>query len=228
MLRRGRQDSRPLLGFCVLIRLTPVAEALRSRPDCERVILGEEERLLWMRGVTRKRRVEFLAGRVAGKLALAATSDIAGTPMGRLDQVQILPQPDGSPMAWDVDRRRSPVSISHSTDWAVALAPVTWRPVSIDVEDAGSRVRMGAGLFHAIEEAQLQTSEEARLRWTLKETWSKFTRQGIQGRMDETVVVSFAGRLWLAVTARGRIAPTTVAAGGTSLTMALAVEGSQS
>ncbi|GAA0351720.1 holo-ACP synthase [Bacillus horti] len=86
-------------------------------------ILTEEERVIWG-SLSRKRQIEFIAGRFAAKEAL---SKALGTGIGAqfsLQDVSILSQSSGAPVLHWHDNRHADhifhLSISHSEHYAVA------------------------------------------------------------------------------------------------------------
>src|SRR5437899_2796287 len=91
--------------------------------------LGPRERGLWTRCVTRKRQIEFLGGRVAGKLAASMYRVAAGASLQPCRAIDIYPQENGCPVCQYDDGFHHPISISHSNRWALALVSSAGRTV---------------------------------------------------------------------------------------------------
>ena len=139
-----------------------------------------------------KRRVEWIAGRVAARRALVA----AGAPR-TLDVLPAAGARDGAPAALDALGRVAPLalSISHAAGWAVAAASATVR-VGVDVEAVerrhpsfaaeafapGELDAWAAALGLPIDGAQLET-----LAWCAKEALLKLAGSGLRAALPAMV-----------------------------------------
>jgi phosphopantetheinyl transferase len=158
--------------------------------------LGAAEAARWPRLATHKRREEFLSGRLAAKLALNAMRLAHGQAILPYPELDISVTPTGAP---GCVAAHAAFSISHSRGTAVAFASRTSTAVGIDVEiSAGEHWRL-ADMFHVVELPGIRNATEARVRWMLKEAWSKLGGIGLLGLADPPLVVQAVGRLWLVV-----------------------------
>lgn len=211
------------IGYYALIRLDPLAVAVDAGSNCVNELLAARERDLWARCIARKRKIEFLGGRLAGKLAAnlyRLQSKLAPQPLNAID---IYPETNGAPVCEHSDGVLHPISISHSNGWAGALVSVKGRPVSLDIEGPQSRVRPMVDMFHEAELAQIRGVEDARLRWVIKEAYGKLTGEGILGRTDELVTIRMSNRMWLAVPRANVPKATVMLAGGRHASLSMAV-----
>jgi len=188
-----------VLGYAALIRLAPLRDVIEDGLDPVGTFLGPREEDLWVRCVTQKRKVEFLGGRIAGKLAANMYRVAAGTFPKSWNAVEIFPQGNGRPVCEHDDGLRHSISISHSSSWALALVSSDRSTVAVDIEDSHSRVRPMADMFHEVEISQIRTLKDARLRWTLKEVYGKLTGWGVQGLTRDIITLRLADGLWLAI-----------------------------
>jgi phosphopantetheinyl transferase (holo-ACP synthase) len=155
--------------------------------------------------VTRKREIEFLGGRLAGKLAASAWRRLSGRSWLDWNFLDIHADIDGTRICEHDDGASHPISISHTRAVAVALVSPVNVFVGIDLEGPDSHVRQTNDLFHEIELKQIDSSTEARLRWTIKEAFGKLTGKGIFGYARSLITTNCFDRLWLLV--RHDIAP---------------------
>jgi phosphopantetheinyl transferase (holo-ACP synthase) len=210
------------LGYSALIRLSLLAGAIDNGLDVSGLLAGRE-RDLWMRCVTRKRRIEFLGGRIAGKLAANVCRMAASMSPRPWNAIEIYPQENGAPLCKYDDGSSQRISISHSRNWAMALACPYDQAVAIDVEDPGSCIRLQGDMFHEVELSGIRDLAEARVIWTLKEVCGKLTERGLQGRPNEIIAVKLFDRLWLASPPWMNVSPSTILAAGYCGPLAVAV-----
>lgn len=210
------------LGYSARIRLSLLARALDGGLDVRGFLAGRECEL-WVRGVSRKRRIEFLGGRIAGKLAANLSRLAAGMPARPWSAIEIYPQDSGAPLCKYDDGSSHRISISHSHNWAMALACCYERAVAIDIEDAASRIQLRDNMFHAVELQSVRDLAEARFIWTLKEVCGKLTQKGLEGRPGDIIAVRLFDRYWLASPSWMNISPSAVLAAGYCGPLAVAV-----
>lgn len=187
------------LGHIALIRLAPLARALRASSGAAYAFLSGREIELWERCVTAKRQAEFLGGRIAAKLAVnlhRAASDLA---IKHWSQVEIYARPGIAPSCRCDDGACYSVSISHAANSAIAIASTSDRAVAIDVEDSQSRVRSMTEMFHVAERSGIRDLDDACARWTLKEVCAKLAGTGLRGRPHEIATCLIGERLVIVV-----------------------------
>lgn len=188
-------SGREILGFALLVRL-PVLEALLGTSMIEpNALLSSVELQLWTRQVTKKRRLEFLAGRIAAKLVQRIAQRRPITNPRDWVEMRILPDSFGRPLYMDREESRHSLGISHSGMWAIAATGVNGRLTSVDLEDS-CLARVGDQHLHPLERFQVSDLDDMRLRWCIKEACAKFTGIGIIGFERDVVVLSLEGRLW--------------------------------
>lgn len=167
-----------------------------------------------MRCVTGKRRTEFLGGRIAGKLAANLYRAANGFGPSAWPAMTIRPQDDGRPLCQHADGLSHPLAISHTHKYALALVSSDGLRVGVDIEDDASRVRPRADMFHDIELAQMQDAGNARLRWTLKETWSKLAGEGIFNHTHDFITLKQMDSMWLSVPSQWSLTGAEILAAG--------------
>jgi 4'-phosphopantetheinyl transferase EntD len=170
-----------------------VLSSSKHEPDLPPSLLGEE-RALWARYRSPRRRAEFLAGRIAARRAVAqALGEDRGVELEIRRDAAGAPSVPGHPALH--------VSISHSYGLAVAVAAPF--AVGVDLERAEPRPEAFARMFFTdAEHARLaaapgpEREELLHVLWTRKEAASKVGRWGGRlpfGTLDcsgETVTVS--------------------------------------
>ena len=191
---------RPI-GYCVLIRLALFERTCRDRSPLVDSLLSAKEKALWTKCVTEKRRVEFLGGRVAGKLAALMDRLAAGFEPLNWRDVEILPTAGGVPVCRHADQLCHPVSISHTKHFALAVASLSACQVSVDMEENNWRDYPLPDMFSTVELSQIADPQTARLRWTLKEMYGKLTGRGVLGYTHSVHTLSHENSLWLGVPA---------------------------
>ncbi|WP_050419504.1 4'-phosphopantetheinyl transferase family protein [Bradyrhizobium tropiciagri] len=131
---------------------------------------------LWQRLQTDRRRLEFIGGRLAAKLAIArlSTDNIA------LCNIEVARSESGKPVVRGMMGPVTEVSISHTREWAVALAVPGQAPCGIDIEDRTSRVRLSGDYFHK-SEIELAARIGPKRHWVLKEALAKLSSKGLGG-----------------------------------------------
>lgn len=164
------------------LELCPAAEADRLSEDLWEgrlpAVFSPSERSFAANLKLPKRRRDWLAGRLAAKRLLAKR--LTGL---RLDQIVILPRPDGSPRV-DVpgrpDFRRWPLTIAHSAAGAAAALGSQGGLVGADLEAVEPRSPAWIALFtHESERSGgLESPLEQTRLWTLKEAVAKLLGTG--------------------------------------------------
>ena len=126
-----------------------------------------------------RRRMSFLAGRLAGKRALAEYTGIEA-----LTSIEIAIGVFGQPIVC-LDRAGcADVSITHCGDYAIAVAFSPEHPLGIDVEQAGELVRaarryIGSEEGGATERLKWGEALELATIWSAKEALSKVLKCGL-------------------------------------------------
>jgi phosphopantetheinyl transferase len=177
------QENGRRFGFSSAVQDTAeVAANLDAEGDAyAATIVTDEERLLFGRLRVHKRRVEWLAGRIAAKRAFGRLSALRGD-FAAVPQISVLSRANRAPYIDAFPELR--VSISHSHDYAVAvIAPFG---IGVDIEKTEPRPRGLAEYFFSTEEQVLLDgmTEPARrhelvtLLWSRKEALSKFLLRG--------------------------------------------------
>lgn len=187
-------------------------------------VLSFEELGQFATAVTKKRRAELLAGRLAAKIACLCVRSVTGLPLPRLIELTVQRNASGRPECIAPDRATQQVSIAHSGDFAVAIATPDNAVVGIDVEPAGKHLDfLLDGYCHPLERLQLQNDADACRRWTIREAWAKLTGRGVAADLANVATLHAGGSCWLTVPSqqpdRGLIA----AASTTRLTFAIAI-----
>jgi 4'-phosphopantetheinyl transferase len=142
---------------------------------------------------SRKRQLEWLAGRLALK-ALAAAVALPGVPLAEIDVAQTARGAPYLPAATEVS-----ISLSHSHDLVVAGAALEGRRLGLDLElvDAGGSWPTVARLaLSAREQAVYSAAGPHTLcaLWVLKEAYLKLIGQGFHAELTRVEVLQ--GKLW--------------------------------
>lgn len=203
-----------VLGYCALLKLTLLENSSDDLHHNADVFLSAMEKELWARCVSGKRKTEFLGGRIAGKLAANMYRVANGFRPSAWPAMSIRPQQNGRPVCQHADGLSHPLSISHTHKYALGLVSSEGRQVGADIEDDASLVCPRADMFHDIELAQMQDAGSARLRWTLKEMWGKFTGHGIFNHTHDFITLKHTNRLWLSLPSQWPLAGTEILAAG--------------
>ena len=131
-----------------------------------------------------KRRFEWLGGRLAAKWAVIAERTREGSAPGNPAEIEIQTEPDGPSQGrpWVPDGPE--ISITHSWDFAIALASP--RPIGVDIE----RMRPVAPTIEefAIAEGEDITSVPLLVRWAAKEALLKLVGTGLRSSMREVII----------------------------------------
>jgi len=176
------------------VSVEKVASALRASPNTFDSLLAPSEIQVCRRCLTPKRRAEFVAGRLAGKLAFVAEYlpfGLTNIPMSCVEIPHAWGRP---PSIFLFDRKIGSVSLSHSGRWAVAFVSLV-RKVAVDVEDDLWQNRAVEEFFSSSESTQLEDHNDARLRWTLKECCFKLANDhSFDTFQDAITVVANQGR----------------------------------
>jgi phosphopantetheinyl transferase (holo-ACP synthase) len=205
---------KDVLGYCALFKLTLLEEASADLSHTADVFLSALEKEKFMRCVTGKRRTEFLGGRIAGKLAANLYRLANGLGTSAWTAMSICPQENGRPVCQHDDGLSHPLSLSHTHKYALGLVSSAGHQVGVDIEDDASHVRPRADMFHDVELAQMQDTENARLRWTLKETWCKLAADGIFRHTHDFITLKHADNMWLSVPSRWSLTGAEILAAG--------------
>lgn len=140
-----------------------------------------------------------LGGRLAAKLCAGLYRESVGLPRQRWEDVEVYPRDDSRPFCIHADGLAHPVSISHSGGWAAALVSSSAAGVGLDIEASSFAADTLHEMFGPAEVAQILGGDDARRRWTLKESYSKLTGRGVLGRPRDFVTLERDGRMWLAL-----------------------------
>jgi phosphopantetheinyl transferase (holo-ACP synthase) len=184
-----------LIGFCAYVRLDRL-DRLDRTAAMAITVLGATERKKWNILCTDKRRLEFLAGRIAAKLAINACRVRAGYPWLHWRGMDISAHQNGAPRCHCSDGLVHHVSISHCRSMAMACALIDNAQVGVDIEDAHSAVRPHPEMFHPAELHQIETSNAARRRWTVKEACGKLSGKGILSYTQDLYIIEYQDRVW--------------------------------
>jgi phosphopantetheinyl transferase (holo-ACP synthase) len=168
-------DADQTLAWIVLVSLRKLAADATLLKGASALLQGEEVQLL-ARAQTAKRRLEFLGGRLAAKLAVNRCRMAAGEPELGLCQIEIARKTLGAPQVCCPGYHPA-ISIAHSRTWAVAMA--ARQPCGVDVEDSCSRVCATADYFDQIEIVGAVPSFGVRCVWAAKEAAAKATGRGL-------------------------------------------------
>jgi phosphopantetheinyl transferase len=212
------------LAVVALVHSNLVRAAEHATPSLAEMILSAEELEQFAKAVTKKRRIELLAGRLAAKSACLWILAAEGKPVPRLREITVRRNRFGRPECVTPGGTTQQVSIAHSGDLAVAISTPDDALVGIDIEPAGKRLDAALdGYFHPTERAQLEGDADACRRWTIRETWAKLTGRGVAADLGRLATVSAERRWWLALP-QGDDARAVVAAASTArLTIAVAI-----
>ena len=121
-----------------------------------------------------KRRTEWFGGRVALKRLVAAHEKIA------LNQVEILPAPEGKPTVTVVGKKWSGAfSITHSHGFAVAAISQSAKYLGIDLEKTAPRINAWKTDFFHPDELTGEGDEFLTALWTQKEAVVKLLGTGL-------------------------------------------------
>lgn len=191
---------RPI-GYCALVRLALFENTCRAQFQLVDSLLSVNEKARWTKCVTRKRQVEFLGGRFAGKLAALMGRLAAGLELLNWRDIEILPIGDGVPVCRHADQLCHPVSISHTKHLALAVASLSACQVGVDIEENSWHDYPLIDMFSRFELSQITDPQTARLRWTLKEMYGKLTGSGVLGHIHNLHTLSHENSLWLGVSA---------------------------
>ena len=142
-------------------------------------LLTEAERCVAYSFVSEKRKIEFFAGRVAAKLALAELQSDR--------TICILNNDAGMPIVSD---EKFAVSISHSGDIAVALAFESDCSFGVDIQII--RTKSVNALKHVVTEVFVPNDvEHLTAAWTMKEALSKCLKTGFTLPYEEFLLADF-------------------------------------
>ena len=184
-----------------MVRLALFENTCRAQSQFVDFFLSANEKALWTRCVTRKRQVEFLGGRLAGKLAALMGRLSAGYELLNWRDVEILPIGNEAPVCRHADQLCHPVSISHTKHLALAVASLSASQIGVDIEENSWRDYRLMDMFSRVELSQINDPQTARVRWTLKEMYGKLTGTGVLGHIHDLHALSHENSLWLGVSA---------------------------
>lgn len=188
-----------VIGYGTFVRLAPVAGLLSRESFLNGEFFAARERQLWTRCLTTKRRVEYIGGRLAGKIvANIYRLNRRQVPCG-WSEIDIFPQADNRPVCRHFDGLEHAISISHSNGWAAALIVSESDSVAIDLENTAARKLPVSAMFSEAEIKQLESPQDAWRRWTVKEAYCKLTGKGILGWEKELITYKMQNQLWLAI-----------------------------
>ncbi len=135
-------------------------------------LLSPEEQHQYLQYRFPKRQKEWLGGRLACKGAVAR---LAG--LSRLQDIIVINNEHGRPMVSGVGCRHIHVSISHSGEWAMALA--SYIPCGLDLQEVGPSLARVEEKFVCTAEKDLLSTfggsglEQLSLGWVVKEALRK-------------------------------------------------------
>lgn len=192
--RAGKTEVREVLSDVSLCSL-PLAEVeplLKPQADAAlSLLLSPKERTHFATLTVRKRRLEWLAGRLVAKRVILASWMLDGPAPGP-DAIVIAADAAGAPQIDVVGRILGPnvplLSVSHGAGRAIAM--VSWQPAQlpgIDVEEVAERVPAFATTYFTLaEQARAkQDAEPSRMltaMWAVKEATGKAL--GLGTRLD--------------------------------------------
>jgi 4'-phosphopantetheinyl transferase EntD len=178
------QQQAQRFGFQYAVqRIDAVGDALRAQGDrYAAAILSAEEQQRFSRPVVHKRKLEWLAGRIAAKRALAGYAGIIDWPQGAR-HFSVLNDDAGAPFFSEYPELT--LSLSHSHDYAVAV--IAHDAIGIDIEKVEPRPMALAHYFCCAQERGFIEQESGRLDrldvdltllWCRKEAVAKYLRLG--------------------------------------------------
>jgi holo-[acyl-carrier protein] synthase len=173
------------LGALALVSLDKLRVDPGVRGGAHKILFGSET-ALWQRLSADRRRLEFLGGRLAAKLAVNRLRLSMGEPA--LRGIDVIRSKDGRPVVRSTDGFTPGVSISHTHKWAVALAVPGHLRCGIDIEDAASRVRLSCDYFHGAE-IEIASSIGPKRHWVLKEAVAKLEGRGFDWNPHSVIFV---------------------------------------
>lgn len=188
-----------VIGYAAFVKLAPVVKLLSRESFLTGEFFAARERELWLRCLTRKRKVEYIGGRLAGKIAANVFRLKRGETACGWNEIDIFPRADNRPVCRHFDGLEHEISISHSNGFAGAIVVSESDAVAIDIENTVSRKLPISAMFSESEINQMESSEDAWRRWTIKEAYCKLTGKGILGWEKELFTYKMQNRLWLAV-----------------------------
>jgi holo-[acyl-carrier protein] synthase len=188
---------QPSFGVIALVSLTKLGIHTGLECGAQNLLMGSEI-ALWQRLQTERRRLEFLGGRLAAKLAVNRLQSSIETPYF-LHNIEVMRSDGGKPYICSMKGIPPQVSISHTRKWAVALAVPGHICCGIDIEDCTSRVRLSNDYFHETE-IEVAYMISPRRHWVLKEAIAKLSGRGFQG--DPHSVKLFMARSFPCITTR--------------------------
>lgn len=186
-------------GYAAFVRLSPIVNLLSNESFLNGEFFARRESELWARCLTRKRKIEYIGGRLAGKIAANIYRLNRGLNPCGWNSMDIFPQADNRPVCEHRDGLRHAISISHSNGRATALVVPESDSVAIDIENTASRKLPVSAMFSEAEIAQIENTDDAWRRWTVKEAYCKLTGKGILGWEKELFTYKMQNRLWLAI-----------------------------
>jgi len=193
-----------VMGHFARVSLDAVRNAIEPMPQALDSLLGASELQASRCFVTLKRRTEFLGGRVAAKLAYLAGKKGGTRNFISLSCLDIPLTPGPFPTIYCRGRATATASISHSGRWAVSFVSRCGKGV-VDVEDDLWGGRSLDHYFSAFELGQIHNKNDARIRWTLKESCLKLANDPeFDLLMDTTTILDSADR-WLVATKHRRL-----------------------
>ena len=180
----SRQEVIPA-PFCLsLVNLPELDNEVEQTvsQDIEVPFLSDEEKEIFLEYSYAKRKREWLGGRLAAKHAVLSLSD-SQRQAENFPMTSILPNKNGSPGVYSSTlsvKTLPALSISHSHDYAVALA-TTSVSCGVDIQKISDKTEKVADRFCDIDEEtllakhapQLTTQERLTLLWSAKEALKK-------------------------------------------------------
>ncbi len=138
------------VAYFASLALAPLADDARAELAAERY-LTRSEYAYWKSRPSRRRRISFLGGRLAAKLAAARAAKAFQANVGDIRNLDVEVANSGHRYIRGMGVSRPIVSLAHSRSRAVALVAANSQPVGIDTEDALGPMRLTDAYFDLVE-----------------------------------------------------------------------------
>ena len=211
------------LGYMVIANLSKIKNAVNNDRFPTERFFGAREKTIWNRCATEKRKIEFLGGRLAAKVAGNVYRLSIGLDTCRWNQIDVFPGDDNTMLCHHFDLVRHSISISHSQEFAAAAIFPGADRVGIDIENIDFSRRALNALFVEPELKQISLLQDARQRWTIKETYGKLTGEGIIGYEKQLFTYLYQNRLFLIVLSELNLQGSVFLASGSSKSLAITI-----
>lgn len=212
-----------VIGYGVFVRLAPLTDFISRESFFTEEFLAAQEKDLWIRCLTKKRKIDFIGGRIAGKTAANVYRLKNGRIPCKWNEISIFPQADNRPGCRHYDGIEHAISISHSNGWAGAVVVSEADRVALDIENDWSRKLPAAAMFCNMEASRLENPKDAWQRWTIKESYCKLTGKGILGWEQELITYKAQDKLWLAIPSQMNLEGNQFLASGSCFSMMISI-----